>query len=125
MFIMLNCNEPVSVECLLCCFRSAKLWRPRLQNRLLYSEILDKHMEVIVTRRTLYMIDEAFGFDFYILKVRNNTWILLLKLIQTNSNKNCEQTLLRVDIIFHRKINCKTYRLIRLMYMDVGTVKLP
>lgn len=45
-----------------------KIWLPFLQKRVLYSEILDKHMAVTVTMRTLSLIDDAYGFDNYILK---------------------------------------------------------
>ena len=51
--------------------RTAKFWRPLLRKKVLYSEILDRYMEIVVSTRTLNMIDEAFGFDFYILKVRS------------------------------------------------------
>lgn len=46
-----------------------KVWKPQLFQRELYSEILDRTFTVTVTARTLDLIDEAFGFDFYILKV--------------------------------------------------------
>lgn len=45
-----------------------KMWKPQLINKILYSEILDKWMDITVTKRTLDLIDEAYGFDFYILK---------------------------------------------------------
>jgi len=45
-----------------------RVWRPFLQKRVLYSEILDKHFVTKVTLRTLDLIDEHFGLDFYILK---------------------------------------------------------
>lgn len=44
------------------------MWKPQLFERELYSEILDKKFTVTVTMRTLDLIDEAYGFDFYILK---------------------------------------------------------
>ena len=37
---------------------------------LFYSEILDQHYAVCVTRRTVAKIEEATTFDHYILKVR-------------------------------------------------------
>lgn len=46
------------------------MWKPQLFQRELYSEILDKKFPVTVTMRTLDLIDEAYGFDFYILKAR-------------------------------------------------------
>ncbi|XP_037670050.1 39S ribosomal protein L28, mitochondrial [Choloepus didactylus] len=48
--------------------RVKKIWKPQLFQRELYSEILDKKFTVTVTMRTLDLIDEAYGFDFYILK---------------------------------------------------------
>nr|XP_039334324.1 39S ribosomal protein L28, mitochondrial [Saimiri boliviensis boliviensis] len=45
-----------------------KVWKPQLFDRELYSEILDKKFTVTVTMRTLDLIDEAYGLDFYILK---------------------------------------------------------
>lgn len=40
--------------------------------RELYSEILDHKFTIKVTARTLDLIDAAYGFDFYILKVRGH-----------------------------------------------------
>ena len=48
--------------------RVKKVWKPQLFQRELYSEILDTRFTVTVTMRTLDLIDEAYGFDFYILK---------------------------------------------------------
>ncbi|XP_006894968.1 PREDICTED: 39S ribosomal protein L28, mitochondrial [Elephantulus edwardii] len=48
--------------------RVKKIWKPQLFQRELYSEILDKKFSVTVTMRTLDLIDQAYGFDFYILK---------------------------------------------------------
>ncbi|CAG5123137.1 unnamed protein product [Candidula unifasciata] len=45
-----------------------RIWRPCLTKRVLYSEILDRWMSITITKRTLYLIDENFGLDFYILK---------------------------------------------------------
>ncbi|KAK2169091.1 hypothetical protein LSH36_12g10014 [Paralvinella palmiformis] len=45
------------------------IWKPRLFKKTLYSEILDRWMQITVTRRTLDLIDENYGFDYYILKV--------------------------------------------------------
>lgn len=50
--------------------RVRKVWKPQLFQRELYSEILDKRFTVTVTMRTLDLIDQACGFDFYILKAR-------------------------------------------------------
>jgi len=48
--------------------RYAKIWKPNLLSRALYSEILDRWMLLTVTIRTLDLIDEAYGFDHYIFK---------------------------------------------------------
>lgn len=45
-----------------------KLWRPNLMRRIFYSEILDKWLNIVVTLRTCDLVDEANGFDYYILK---------------------------------------------------------
>lgn len=45
-----------------------KFWKPLVMKKLCYSEILDKWMTIPVTDTTLMRIDEAYGFDFYILK---------------------------------------------------------
>ncbi|NXE55683.1 RM28 protein, partial [Casuarius casuarius] len=50
--------------------RLPKTWKPQLFSRQFYSEILDATLTITVTMRTLDLIDEAFGFDFYILKAR-------------------------------------------------------
>ncbi|VDP29437.1 unnamed protein product [Soboliphyme baturini] len=44
------------------------LWFPSLRKELLYSEILDRYMLIMVTMRTLRLIDENQGFDYYILR---------------------------------------------------------
>lgn len=48
--------------------RVKTVWKPQLFIRDLYSEILDKTFSTTVTMRTLDLIDESYGFDFYILK---------------------------------------------------------
>ncbi|ESN99222.1 hypothetical protein HELRODRAFT_155963 [Helobdella robusta] len=48
--------------------RTPTIWKPFLTRRVLYSEILDKYFDITVTLRTLNLIDECYGFDFYILK---------------------------------------------------------
>uniref|UniRef100_A0A023FJ67 Putative 39s ribosomal protein n=1 Tax=Amblyomma cajennense TaxID=34607 RepID=A0A023FJ67_AMBCJ len=45
-----------------------KYFQPILRRVVLYSEILDKYMRVTVTQRTQLLINEHYGFDFYILK---------------------------------------------------------
>lgn len=51
--------------------RLRKTWKPQVFKRELYSEILNHKFTITVTARTLDLIDAAYGFDFYILKVRN------------------------------------------------------
>ncbi|XP_021267237.1 39S ribosomal protein L28, mitochondrial [Numida meleagris] len=48
--------------------RVPKIWKPQLFERQFYSEILDAKLTITVTMRTLDLIDQAYGFDFYILK---------------------------------------------------------
>ncbi|GFS14305.1 39S ribosomal protein L28, mitochondrial-like [Elysia marginata] len=45
-----------------------RIWRPQFKKRVLYSEILDRWMGINTTLRALYLIDESFGLDYYILK---------------------------------------------------------
>lgn len=45
-----------------------RIWKPLLKKRVLYSEILDRWMAITTTLRALYLIDESFGLDYYILK---------------------------------------------------------
>lgn len=49
-------------------FSVAKLWFPNLLQTVIYSEILDKHLSITCTRKTLALIDENHGFDNYILR---------------------------------------------------------
>ncbi|PAV71053.1 hypothetical protein WR25_19956 [Diploscapter pachys] len=44
------------------------LWFPKLKFHIVYSEILDKYMKIIVTERALRLIDSYCGLDFYILR---------------------------------------------------------
>ena len=37
-----------------------------------YSEILDKYLKIICTKRTLDLVDDAYGFDGYILRTPVN-----------------------------------------------------
>jgi len=50
-------------------YLSTKLWRPKILKIIFYTEILDKYYALTCTRRTLDLIEEAKGFDNYILKV--------------------------------------------------------
>ena len=47
-------------------------WTPSLHLGVVYSEILDKHIEVVMTERAQRLIDEAFGLDAYLLKTPVN-----------------------------------------------------
>lgn len=49
-------------------YLSTKLWRPKILKMVFYTEILDKYYALTCTRRTLSLIEEAQGFDNYILK---------------------------------------------------------
>ncbi|XP_037797907.1 39S ribosomal protein L28, mitochondrial-like isoform X2 [Penaeus monodon] len=47
--------------------RMPHYWVPTLKKTVLYSEILDRFMNITVTERTLSLIDQNYGFDSYIL----------------------------------------------------------
>lgn len=44
-----------------------KFWWPHVERAIVYSEVLDKYLNVIVTPRALRLIDESFGLDYYLL----------------------------------------------------------
>ncbi|XP_034174916.1 mitochondrial ribosomal protein L28 [Osmia lignaria lignaria] len=48
--------------------RAPHFWFPTLRKSVVYSEILDKHMNAVVTNRTINLIHEHYGFDHYLLK---------------------------------------------------------
>lgn len=48
--------------------RVPRFWIPQLQRSVVYSEVLDKYMTVVVTDRAINMINEHFGLDHYLLK---------------------------------------------------------
>lgn len=48
--------------------RNPYFWVPQLKRSVVYSEILDKYMSVVVTERTINLIHKNCGFDHYILK---------------------------------------------------------
>ncbi|XP_044730336.1 39S ribosomal protein L28, mitochondrial [Chrysoperla carnea] len=48
--------------------RVPHFWVPVLRRTVVYSEILDKYMAVVVTNRTLNLIHENYGLDHYLLK---------------------------------------------------------
>lgn len=47
-------------------------WWPKLHLGVVYSEILDKYMEIIMTNRAQRLIDEAYGLDNYLLETKVN-----------------------------------------------------
>ncbi len=46
-----------------------KYWTPNLHKTVVYSEILDKYLSLIVTERALRLIDNNYGLDSYLIKV--------------------------------------------------------
>ncbi|KAK9886889.1 hypothetical protein WA026_019146 [Henosepilachna vigintioctopunctata] len=48
--------------------RIPHFWVPVLRRSVVYSEILDKYISVIVTDRTINLINANYGFDHYLLK---------------------------------------------------------
>ncbi|XP_026671677.1 39S ribosomal protein L28, mitochondrial isoform X2 [Ceratina calcarata] len=48
--------------------RYPHFWFPTLKKSVVYSEVLDKYMSVVVTNRTIDLINEHYGFDHYLLK---------------------------------------------------------
>lgn len=47
--------------------RNARIWFPAIEKHTFYSDILDTHINIEVTERTLELIDKNKGFDFYVL----------------------------------------------------------
>ena len=62
---------------------TAKYWWPRLFEGVVHSEILSAHIEVVCTKRGIKLVDEAGGFDHYLLSTPVNevyaTGLLRLK----------------------------------------------
>lgn len=50
----------------------ARYWWPRLLEGVVYSEVLDKHIDMVMTHRGVKLVDEANGFDNYILNTPVN-----------------------------------------------------
>lgn len=50
--------------------RMPRIWHPKIEKHTFYSEILDVHINIEVTERTLELIDKNQGFDFYLLNTR-------------------------------------------------------
>jgi len=44
------------------------LYFPAIRDYVLYSEILNLHMRIVVTERTMRLIDACYGFDYYLLR---------------------------------------------------------
>ncbi|KRX97784.1 Asparagine--tRNA ligase, cytoplasmic [Trichinella pseudospiralis] len=61
-------NKPPRPKRFLPRFWLPRFWFPTLMKKVLYSEILDKYMLVTVTSRTLQLIDENQGLDYYLLR---------------------------------------------------------
>jgi len=71
----------------------AKYWWPKLLEGVVFSEILDKHIEMVMTLRGIRLVDEAKGFDNYILNTPVNeiyAW-KLLKLKREMLLKMCDK----------------------------------
>lgn len=49
--------------------RVPHFWVPHLKRSVVYSEVLNKYISVIVTDRTIHLINSNYGFDHYLLKV--------------------------------------------------------
>lgn len=49
--------------------RVPHFWVPILKRSVVYSEILNKYISVVVTDRTINLINSNYGFDHYLLKV--------------------------------------------------------
>jgi large subunit ribosomal protein L28 len=60
--------------------RVPRFWVPHLQRSVVYSEVLNKHISVIITNRALSLINENYGFDHYLLKTPANDLKSLLPL---------------------------------------------
>lgn len=50
--------------------RVPRFWIPQLKRSVVYSEVLNKYMSVVVTNRAIDMINDNYGFDHYLLKVK-------------------------------------------------------
>ncbi|XP_044256011.1 39S ribosomal protein L28, mitochondrial [Tribolium madens] len=48
--------------------RVPHFWMPHLKRSVVYSEVLDKYISVVVTDRTISLINANYGFDHYLLK---------------------------------------------------------
>lgn len=62
--------------------KTPHFWFPQLKRSVIYSEILNKYMSTLLTRRTIDLILDNHGLDHYLLKVWRlfcNYWIILVK----------------------------------------------
>ncbi|KAL0271847.1 UNVERIFIED_CONTAM: hypothetical protein PYX00_008813 [Menopon gallinae] len=50
--------------------RNPHFWMPLVRKSAIYSEVLDKHIAVLITRRAVELIVKHEGFDSYVLKTR-------------------------------------------------------
>lgn len=50
--------------------RVPHFWIPHLKKSVVYSEVLDTYMNIVVTQRTINLIHENHGFDYYLLKTQ-------------------------------------------------------
>ncbi|PBC30875.1 large ribosomal subunit protein bL28m [Apis cerana] len=48
--------------------RHPHFWFPTLKKSVVYSEVLDTYLSVVITNRTIDLINEHYGFDHYLLK---------------------------------------------------------
>lgn len=58
--------------------RTPRFWVPKLLKSAVYSEVLDQHIRTLLTRRTVDLIHENYGFDHYLLKVITPPLFLIL-----------------------------------------------
>ncbi|XP_032668091.1 39S ribosomal protein L28, mitochondrial [Odontomachus brunneus] len=52
--------------------RVAHFWLPSLKRSVVYSEVLDSYIKVVITYRLIKLIHENYGFDHYLLKTPAN-----------------------------------------------------
>merc|ERR1711892_60763 len=73
----------------------AKYWWPSIYQGVVHSEILSRHIDLVMTKRGARLVDEANGFDSYLLKTPVNevyaTGLLKIKrelLLQLSDRNN-------------------------------------
>jgi len=87
----------------------AKYWWPTLFEGVVYSEILDKHIEMVCTKRGIRLVDEVAGFDKYLLTTPVNevyaTGLLRIKreLLLALADKNRFTTMAGGDSAVYEK----------------------